>query len=853
MTAMNKFLLVFILFPILCNAQVEKVLIKGEFINTPLPDFIRQTEQKHQVRFYYMDAVVKEVVLNGLIKYPTPLLKALDILLANHKISFSTNAEGHIILFANENKTIKKQQEFYQLKGSIRNKNTFELLPFVSVYIPALAVHTISDTTGNFVFPNLTKDTYLLRISYLGYKPLIQKISLHQDMLVSIELEEKAMELKEIVVTPSIFEISTVEGSPLRLGKEEILHSPNMGKDIYRTLRALPGIANSDYSSKARIRGGHSDETTVYLDHFQINDPFHLDEVDGSFSIFNTDYIDELTVLTGGFSAKYADRLSGVIDVKTFNNIDGNKYQASVDLVNTSFLAQKKIGDKVNIFLTARRGYLDFLLDNVMDDSKTIIEPRFSDFWGKISLNTNTHHSFSLNALIGKDKFYILDRNNLSAFIDVKNRRNNINSWINWKWIPSKAVSSVTTFGYQENSKNSTFVFPENLSINNRDFNNTGSFVLTNNTFADITETKSMEAGFELRYFNSKYVYHEKRLDVFNSPPENQKIDDINIDTNFSGYIGAVYAQYNWTIKKNLILQPGIRVSSQNYTSSVQFAPRIALRYDLSESFSTRLAYGIYYQPDLYYKLRTSLAQESPYKSVNKCIHYTGSLTYSKARTNVLLNVYYKDYKNLFDDFRFEYFNRLVGANIPDVSFGTNSGVSKGFEILLRQNYGKNSMISISYARSSSRIQNTYGFKTARDFDQPHTIIMNNIFRLPLRWNLSFLWTYHTGFPYTPTNVDYVTPRPGSSGVILHYETGLKNTARLPDFHTLDLRIEKSWYFGRNQLMFYLNVVNFYNRENVRSYWWFPYKSDANTISFDRETQVNIPFFVSPGLSFTLY
>ena len=127
-------------------------------------------------------------------------------------------------------------------------------------------------------------------------------------------MEESALQLSELLITPSVFEISTIE-APLILSKAEILHSPNIGKDIYRTLRALPGVANNDFSAKARIRGGHSDETAVYLDNLLINDPFHLEEVDGSFSIFNTDYVNELTLLTGGFSAKYTDRLSGVIDV----------------------------------------------------------------------------------------------------------------------------------------------------------------------------------------------------------------------------------------------------------------------------------------------------------------------------------------------------------------------------------------------------------------------------------------------------------------------------------------------------------------------------------------------------------
>ena len=93
-------------------------------------------------------------------------------------------------------------------------------------------------------------------------------------------------------------------------------------------------------------------------------------------------------------------------------------------------------------------------------------------------------------------------------------------------------------------------------------------------------------------------------------------------------------------------------------------------------------------------------------------------------------------------------------------------------------------MISVSYAYSKSRIRNANGNETYRDFDQPHSIIVNNIFRLPKSWNISILWTYHTGYPYTPTQVDFIAQRPNEEGIMLFYDAGKKNSARLPDFHS---------------------------------------------------------------------
>jgi hypothetical protein len=115
------------------------------------------------------------------------------------------------------------------------------------------------------------------------------------------------------------------------------------------------------------------------------------------------------------------------------------------------------------------------------------------------------------------------------------------------------------------------------------------------------------------------------------------------------------------------------------------------------------------------------------------------------------------------------------------------------------------------------------------------------------------MWSYHTGYPYTPTEVAFIQYRPQSEGVALFYEAGLKNSKRLPHYQSMDLRIEKTWFFGKNQLTAYLNVINFFNRQNLRSYWWYPVQQQNGSIIFDRESQVNIPSFISPGISFTIF
>jgi hypothetical protein len=844
-----KFLLAVLFFLTIAlsgSGQVHQIFVQGEYIDVPLVDFLAEVEQKNAIKFHYLNDVVKDVRVTGDFKHKTDILTALDMLLVDKPISCTENGEGGIVLFASKNKVLRKTIQYSTISGRIVDVKG-EGIAFASAVLLGPGKGSVTNEDGTFSIRLVEAGLYLLKCSSVGYESFVMKVDASGDLHLNIKLQENAHELEEIVISPSTFEISTIEATPLTLGKEEILHSPNLGKDIYRTLRALPGIANNDYSAKARIRGGHSDESAVYLDNFLINDAFHLEEVDGSFSIFNTDYIDELKVLTGGFNATYTDRLSGVIDVRTFDRLESDQYKFSIDLLNASFLAQKRINNKLSFFFNARRGYLDFLLDNIGDDTDVLV-PRFSDLWTKVLYKPNARNTISFNFLFGRDNFLLREYP-----LSLENKKNNSNGWVNWKWFPSERFDVITTFGFQATGRNAIFTFPENITTNNIDKNSTDTWVLTNNSYYHLSRTSDIEFGTELKYYKSSYQYWENRYAVFNSTPDNIVTESLDINNSMNGYTASLFAQYNGRFWDKLSIQPGLRISTQSFSQPLKVAPRMALSYDITSSLTTRLAYGVYFQPDTYYRLRSAQYQEQPYDYNSQAAHYTGSLTYSRHSLNVMLNVYHKQYNSLFDDYRYEFFNRIGAVSILDIPFHTTSGYAQGAEIMVRYNYGKASMLSVSYAYAKSRIRNAAGQETFRDYDQPHTVIVNNIFRLPHHWNISLFWTYHTGYPYTPTKVDFVHYRPEPESVVLFYETGFKNSQRLPDYRSLDIRIEKTWFLGKNQLTAYINFINVFNRTNVRSYWWSSYKDPNGSIVFTRETQTNIPSFVSPGLSFTLF
>ena len=107
------------------------------------------------------------------------------------------------------------------------------------------------------------------------------------------------------------------------------------------------------------------------------------------------------------------------------------------------------------------------------------------------------------------------------------------------------------------------------------------------------------------------------------------------------------------------------------------------------------------------------------------------------------------------------------------------------------------------------------------EFDRPH--ILNLIAGLELgdNWQLGAKFQYASGNPFTP--VVGVVQKSNTYYVV----DGTYNSARLPAYHKLDVRIDKKVVFGSWTLVAYLDLWNVYNRQNVLDY---SYKVGSNGI-----------------------
>ena len=98
-----------------------------------------------------------------------------------------------------------QSQTQIHLQGNVKDAKTNELLEFATVLLKndSVQFHAISDTKGSFSIKKVPTGTYSLSISFIGYTPIHQSLSIHRDTTIAIALQPDNITLKDIIVTAS--------------------------------------------------------------------------------------------------------------------------------------------------------------------------------------------------------------------------------------------------------------------------------------------------------------------------------------------------------------------------------------------------------------------------------------------------------------------------------------------------------------------------------------------------------------------------------------------------------------------------------------------------------------------------
>ncbi len=302
----------------------------------------------------------------------------------------------------------------YTVSGFVTDGTSGEKLISARVFDPDRKIGAI---TNNYGFYSITTEggMVVINCSYVGFKSFNAAFELKGDTTVNIDLQAEGVEMETVEITDEKDIAENTQMSTIDVPVEMIKKIPAlMGEvDVIKALQLLPGVQSGNEGSTGfYVRGGGPDQNLILLDGVPVYNVSHLF---GFFSVFPADAISNVTLIKGGFPARYGGRLSSVIDISLK---DGNmkKFhgEGSVGIISSKLTLEGPIWkDKTSFMVSARRTYLDLLAQPIIkaaSNGRTSAGYYFYDVVGKINHKFNDQNRLYASFYGGNDKAYVRDK-----------------------------------------------------------------------------------------------------------------------------------------------------------------------------------------------------------------------------------------------------------------------------------------------------------------------------------------------------------------------------------------------------------------------------------------------------------
>lgn len=333
-------------------------------------------------------------------------------------------------------------QDKVVLNGTVVDKASNETLIGATVIVEELRGSSAITNAYGFYSITLPKGEYTISVSYLGYEPMIEHISLTENTTKDFYIQETTNILNEVVVkaNSSRAVITRPEMSVNKLPISVVKKMPAiLGEvDVLKSLLQLPGVANAqEGASGFNVRGGSVDGNLVMLDEAVVYNTSHLF---GYFSVFNSDVIKDLKLYKGGIPANYGGRVSSVLDIY---QKDGNSKEyhvtGGIGTVASRLLIEGPIVKDKSSFVVAGRGTYAHLFLKLANEPNSAY---FYDLNAKLNYKINSKNNIFLSGYIGNDLF---DMNHAMV-----NRYGNIFFNARWNHIFSENIFSNMSIIYSD-------------------------------------------------------------------------------------------------------------------------------------------------------------------------------------------------------------------------------------------------------------------------------------------------------------------------------------------------------------------------------------------------------------------
>ena len=713
---------------------------------------------------------------------------------------------------------------------------------------------TMTNLKGEFSISLKSTDSVVVKFSMIGYNAR-KRVFVNPQGKQKIEVSLPSMAaLGEVVITEKRRQTTGTQ----QLDIKDMKGVPSAtGNAVEELIQQQAGVStHNELSSQYNVRGGSFDENSVYINNIEIYRPLLIrsGQQEG-LSIINPDMVETVGFSTGGFEAKYGDKMSSALDItykqpkRLEANVSASLLGASgyIGFGNKKFSMSHGIRYKTNRYLLGSFDTNGEYRPNFLDYQTYIsYHPNKNwniDFIGNISENhynfapTDRETSFGTMEDVKSFRVYfdgqekdvfrtLFGALTISRNIGANTKISLLASAFHTKeqetydiqgqyWLDDTQTNTNLGVGtYMEHARNYLTANVESfkLMLNHKTTRHTIEGGLT----YKIEHVEENSREYEMRDSSGYSIPHSPdRLDLIYSLNSRNTMNSHRIE----GYIQDTYKFTSGTEKQTFYtLNFGIRFSNWSFNKETTVSPRASLAIipAFNENATFRFATGLYYQAPFFKELRdtvttngvTVVRLNENIKS-QRSIHFVAAFDYRfkiKQRPyKFTAEAYYKALSNI---------NPYNVDNVKVTYYGENiaSGYTAGIDLKLYGEFvpGTDSWVTFSLMSAKQKIG---GHTIPMPTDQRYAINLHftDYFPGTERWKMTLKLAFADGLPFGP-------PHKG-----LEYQN-----FKAPAYKRVDIGLSYRAYDNddRKQRSIFRNIwlgldcLNLFGISNVNSYYW---------------------------------
>lgn len=750
--------------------------------------------------------------------------------------------------------TVTASAQTFTLQGRVTDENN-DPIEFASVSCLKQGKMTMTSLKGEYSMQLHSADSVVIKFSMIGYKAktrILRRPRGKQTLQIVLHSDEN--QLGEVTVTGKKIETGQMED----ISKDHLKSLPSAsGNAVEELIQSQAGVStHSELSSQYNVRGGSFDENSVYIDNVEIYRPFLVrsGQQEG-ISVINPDMVEKISFSTGGYEARYGDKMSSALNIK-YRKPKKFEATASASMLGASAfigVSNKKVSWSNGFRYKTTKHLLGSM------DTKGEYSPTFIDYQTYLTYTPNKRWEIKLLGNISDNHYNFTPEDRETKFGTMENVK------AFQVYFDGQEKDVFRTFfgavGITRNFGEKTSLSLIASAFNTREqekYDIQGQYWLTQ------TETsENLGVGTYFQHarnylkahvesakllFKTKYKKHDiegaftfKKEKITENSVEYEMRDSSNysiphtgkdlymiysmraknvLDANrIEAYVQDAFRFTSNNEKTLYTLNYGIRLSHWSYTKETIVSPRVSLGIipAFNENITMRFATGLYYQAPFFKELRDTTTQNGiTYASLNskaksqRSIHFIAGFDYRFRMNNrsfkFTAEAYYKALGNLVP---------YSVNNVKVVYYGSNesSGHAAGIDLKLYGEFvpGTDSWLSLSLMNTSMKLN---GKSIPLPTDQRYAInlFFTDYFPGTDRWKMSLKLALADGLPFSAPHQElesnvFRAPAYKRADIGLSYRL-LNNEGK----QRKHIQLRNVWLGAE--------CLNLFGINNVNSYYW---------------------------------